>query len=239
MGERRTPGYTVRTSKVGPGLPRVQAEPLEWDPDPPCMGFGPPTMGSQGSRIEHTRAWNKTQARVRCRHVSRPRLVCIHSCSPLRRRPDAATRTIARDVSQRTEPGVKPLGYTAPAFIVDKMSACPFQWQALCSSLLACYQGNDRRLSILRGPRPSRRPVITQVLLVLIIHIMCFIHYAPGPTCRGSAPLYVPPLNYEREGTQRYRLTHKSSKLSRLTSTQAYTLNTTYTVEVGFYALAA
>jgi hypothetical protein len=29
MGERRTPGYAVRTSKVGPGPPRVQAEPLE------------------------------------------------------------------------------------------------------------------------------------------------------------------------------------------------------------------
>jgi hypothetical protein len=27
MGECRTPGYTVRTSKVGPGPPRVQAGP--------------------------------------------------------------------------------------------------------------------------------------------------------------------------------------------------------------------
>jgi hypothetical protein len=35
MGECRTPGYTVRTSKVGLGPPRVQAGPLEWDPDPP------------------------------------------------------------------------------------------------------------------------------------------------------------------------------------------------------------
>jgi hypothetical protein len=26
-----------------------------------------------------------------------------------------------------------------------------------------------------------------------------------GPACRGSASLYVPPLNYKREGTQRYR----------------------------------
>jgi hypothetical protein len=30
-------------------------------------------------------------------------------------------------------------------------------------------------------------------------------HYAPGPACRGSAPLYVPPLNYKREGTLRYK----------------------------------
>jgi hypothetical protein len=38
MGECRTPRYTVRTSKTGPGPPRVQAGPLEWDPDPPPYG---------------------------------------------------------------------------------------------------------------------------------------------------------------------------------------------------------
>jgi hypothetical protein len=31
------------------------------------------------------------------------------------------------------------------------------------------------------------------------------IHYVPGPTCRGSVPLYVPPLSYKREGTLRYK----------------------------------
>jgi hypothetical protein len=30
------------------------------------------------------------------------------------------------------------------------------------------------------------------------------IHYVPDPTCRGLALLYMPPLNYKREGTQRY-----------------------------------
>jgi hypothetical protein len=48
MGERRTPGYAVRTPRVGPGLPRVQARPLGWDPDLSRMGSGPPTMGSRG-----------------------------------------------------------------------------------------------------------------------------------------------------------------------------------------------
>jgi hypothetical protein len=62
MGACRTPRYTVRTSKIGPGPPRVQAGPLEWDLDPPCMGSEPPTMGSQGSRTEHTRALFRTQA---------------------------------------------------------------------------------------------------------------------------------------------------------------------------------
>jgi hypothetical protein len=50
-----------------------------------------------------------------------------------------------------------------------------------------------------------------------------FLHYAPGPACRGSASLYVPPLNYKREGTQRYK-------------GHAQLL---HTVEVGYYAPAA
>jgi hypothetical protein len=46
MGEYQTPEYTVWTSKVGPGPPRVQAGPLEWDPDPPPVwGLGRPQWG--------------------------------------------------------------------------------------------------------------------------------------------------------------------------------------------------
>jgi hypothetical protein len=66
MGKYRTPGYIVRTSKFGPGPPRVRTGPLEWDPDPPCMGSGPPTVGSQGFRTEHTRALISAQPGVRC-----------------------------------------------------------------------------------------------------------------------------------------------------------------------------
>jgi hypothetical protein len=33
--------------QVGPGPPRVWTRPLEWDSDPPRMGSGPPTVGSQ------------------------------------------------------------------------------------------------------------------------------------------------------------------------------------------------
>ena len=42
-------------------------------------------------------------------------------------------------------------------------------------------------------------------LSALVIHIMYFFYSAPGPACRGLASLYVPPLNYKREGTQRYK----------------------------------
>jgi hypothetical protein len=55
---------------------------------------------------------------VRRRHLSGHCLERL--CSPLRRRPDAATWPIARDVSQRAEPDVRPLGHAISTFIVEK-----------------------------------------------------------------------------------------------------------------------
>jgi hypothetical protein len=92
----RTPTCTDRTPGMGSG-------------PPPYMGSGPPTVGSQGSRTEHTRALIGAQVGVRCRHVSG--LIRIHSCSPLRWRPDAATWHTTRGISQRAEPDMTPLGY--------------------------------------------------------------------------------------------------------------------------------
>jgi hypothetical protein len=80
----------------------------------------------------------------------------------------------------------------------------PIQPRALRSSLLARYQGSSRRISILHGLQTSWRPVIAQAWLVLVTPILYSFHYAPGPACRGSASLYVPPLSYKREGTQCY-----------------------------------
>jgi hypothetical protein len=40
--------------------------------------------------------------------------------SPLMRRPDAATWLVARDVSQRAEPDVRPLGRAVSAFITER-----------------------------------------------------------------------------------------------------------------------
>jgi hypothetical protein len=183
---------------------------------PLCVGSGLFTAGSRDSRTEHAQALDMAQAGVRCRHVSGP--YRMHFCSPPRRRPDAATWPTARDVSQRTKPDVKPLGYTTPAFIVDKTSACPLRWQAehlvhVTWAALLLIITRTIRLSMLHGLRSSRLPVITQALLVLITHIMYSFYYAPGPACRGSASLYVPPFNYKREGTQRYkdRFTYTSS----------------------------
>jgi hypothetical protein len=50
--------------------------------------------------------------------VSGPYLIRFYS--PPRRRPDAVACPTARDVSQRAEPNVRPLGYAASAFIEDK-----------------------------------------------------------------------------------------------------------------------
>jgi hypothetical protein len=45
-----------------------------------------------------------------------------------------------------------------------------------------------------------------------------FLLFVPGLTCRGSVSLYVPPLNYKREGTLRYK-THSL----RLSDSQVHT----------------
>ena len=61
---------------------------------------------------------NRSQAGVQSRHVSGPYRVRL--CSPLRRSLDAATWPTAREVSQRAEPDVRPLGGAASVFIADK-----------------------------------------------------------------------------------------------------------------------
>jgi hypothetical protein len=33
----------------------------------------------------------------------------------------------------------------------------------------------------------------------------CYIHYVPGPTCRGSVPLCMPPFSYKRGGMRCYK----------------------------------
>jgi hypothetical protein len=119
----------------------------------------------------------------------------------------------------------------ASAFITDNTCACPFHWQVACTVhdtrvVLLFTITRTFRLSMLHGLRSSRLPVTSQALLALITHIMYSFHYALGPACRGSVSLYVPPLNYKREGTQCYRGT----------DSQAHTQYNIHTMEVGYYA---
>jgi hypothetical protein len=99
----RTPTGADRTPKTGPG--------------PLCVGFGPLSRVS-GFWDKEYPGLNQGQAGVRSRHVSEPYRMRFRS--PLRRRPDASTWPTARDVSQRAEPDVRPLGRMASAFIADK-----------------------------------------------------------------------------------------------------------------------
>jgi hypothetical protein len=73
-------------------------------------------------------------------------------------------------------------------------------------------------------------------VLALVTSIMYSHRFVPGPTCRGSASLYVPPLSYKREGTRRYKAdSHRLSDSQVHTSSQAHILNTTHS-GVGYYA---
>jgi hypothetical protein len=115
MGRCWTPVYTVRASKFGLGLHMCKPDP--WNGiQTPLYWVWAAHSGVLGFRTEHTRALIRTQVGVQCRHVSRPDLVGpgpyhIHSGSLPRRRSDAATWPTTRGVSQRAEPGIKPLGY--------------------------------------------------------------------------------------------------------------------------------
>jgi hypothetical protein len=57
------------------------------------------------------------------------------------------------------------------------------------------------------------------VLPAFTIHIMYSYHYAPRPAYQGSTSLNVPPLNYKREGTQRYK-GHTQSQAQYIRSIQ-------------------
>jgi hypothetical protein len=74
---------------------------------------------------------------------------------------------------------------------------------AACATLIMtrAYQGRSNSVSILCALRTLWRSEIARALQALVTSF----RFAPGPTCQGLAFLYVPPLSYNREGTQRYR----------------------------------
>jgi hypothetical protein len=132
-----------KVSTVGPDPDGKVSDPCIYGPD--LRGYRPdPRDGSWtslcGVRATHNRApgfWDKEylglnsgQAGVRNQHVSRP--YHVRFCSPLRRRPDAATWPTARDVSQRAEPDVRPLGRAALHLLRIRRVVCLFHWQVMC-----------------------------------------------------------------------------------------------------------
>jgi hypothetical protein len=239
------------------GPPGKVQDPHGHEPDP-WDGFRTPLCGVQATLSRVSGFWgkeypdfNQGQAGVRSRHVSGP--YRIRFCSPLRRRPDAATWPTARDVSQRAKPDVRPLGRATSAFIVDKphrlstplagdvppqhlmclvhstgrrcaasafnvpcplrcpscrRRACLFRWQAVrpCCGI-HCAHHHSRVTK--EAARHINTVGATDIMALgdllgdagIGYFYMYSLHFAPGPTCWGSAPLYVPPLSYKRGGT--------------------------------------
>jgi hypothetical protein len=109
----------IQTGPPGKAQDLRRREPDPWD------GSWTPLCGVRATHGGVPRFWDKEypdlnqgQAGIQSRHVSGP--YRVRFCSPLKRRPDAATWPTARDVSQRVEPDVRPLGRAASAFIADK-----------------------------------------------------------------------------------------------------------------------
>jgi hypothetical protein len=103
------------------------------------------------------------------------------------------------------------------------------------------YQGSFPSTPTLRGPRVSERGKIA-----LATNYCCpksYIHCAPGPTCRGSALLYTPPLSYKRGACNVTRETQTQVIQDTLRLPQAYTQlklsSNTIHSGVGYYAPVA
>jgi hypothetical protein len=82
----------------------------------------------------------------------------------------------------------------------------------------------QRRISILCALQTLWRSEIFWAILALDTSIMYSLRFAPGPTYRGSVPLYVPPLSYKREDTRRYKgRPNLGSSTLRLSDSQVHT----------------
>jgi hypothetical protein len=126
-----------RISTVGPDPHGKVSDPCTYGPDlrvrsrtstgvPGPLGRVPdPLCRVRATHCKVPGFWDKEypgldqgQVGVRSRHVSGPYRVRFRS--PLRRRPDAAAWSTARDVSQRAKPDIRLLGHVSSAFIADK-----------------------------------------------------------------------------------------------------------------------
>ena len=165
--------------------------------------------------------------------------------SPLKRRPDAATWLVARDVSQRVKPDVRPLGHAVSAFIAERTRRLstlltgdvPPQhllWPVHSAgrrrpdhpaggvpvqSIAKQYARAARcTVAIITYALPGKLPLHANTTQIADVRVQedCssnskyYIHYIPGPTCRGSVPLNAPPLSYKRGGVQCYKGTEKT-----------------------------
>jgi hypothetical protein len=218
--KRRIPVRTNQTPEYGTELPSSVSGPLDGVRIPP----------------------NKVRATTRSRDrgypsiskglvLTRVRPYPVRLRSPLRRRPAAATWLVARNISQRAEPDVRPLGRAVSAFIVERTRRLstlltgdvppqhlmrpvhsagrwrqghPADGAPVQSIVKQCARAVRRTVSIipytrsfpctpiLRRSRMSGHKKIARA--ANISGSKYYIRYVPGPTCRGSVPLCMPPV---------------------------------------------
>jgi hypothetical protein len=220
----KTPTCTDRTPGMGSG--------------PPGMGSGPPTVGSQSYRTEHTRGLIRTQGGLGPTRVqtwsggirtyphtllfpAQAETRCCHVAYCAWNKPMGGTW---HDASRLRTPSHSLQIRRAPIHSADRRHAqstihgpCSYSHVTISRAMTHHYSYGLLPINAAWTAAimtPADYSCVT--LSALVIHIMYFLHYAPGPACQGSAYLYVPPLNYKREGTQRYK------------GHAQFTLNTTY-----------
>ena len=104
-----------------------------------------------------------------------------------------------------------PFRWQAATSPFRRRHACPFHWQTVRPYCCVHYAHHHSRVikeaatayqyCVDCGHRGAQE--IAQALVTPIIYSF---RYVLGPTCRGSASLYVPPISYKREGTRRYKV---------------------------------
>jgi hypothetical protein len=223
--KRRIPVRTNQTPKYGTELPSSVSGPLD--------GIRIPPNKVQAT----TRSWDRGYPGISKGPVlTRVRPYPVRLRSPLRRRPAASTWLVARDISQRGEPDVRPLGRAVSAFIAERTRhlstlltgdvspqhlICPVhsagRWRQGHPADGAPIQSIVKQCACAVRHTVSIIPYMRSFLCTLILRISrmsgrkkiaraanisgskYYIHYVPGPTCRGSVPLCMPPLAIKGE----------------------------------------
>jgi hypothetical protein len=104
-----------------------------------------------------------------------------------------------------------PFHWQAATCQSHRQHACPYHWQTARPYCRVCYAHHYSYLTKEAATACQRCACCRQHGPEDYTDNTCIscsrysIRYVPGPTCRGSATLYVPPLSYKREGTQRYK----------------------------------
>jgi hypothetical protein len=133
----------------------------------------------------------------------------VRLCSSLRRSPDAATWPIARDVSQRAEPDVRPLGRATAAFIADKERrlSIPLAGDVPPRHLMSPIHSTGRRCaaSTFNKPCPLRwQAAFLSIPLAGSMPVLRHTLYSSSLTrYRGSSAGYQYYMHYGHYGARR------------------------------------